>query len=557
MASATIGNLNVRLGLDSAEFQNGAKKAQGTLSALKGHIQGFAAGVAGALTLGAVGAAVKGVIDNLDEMSKASQKAGMSTEAFSKLAYAASLSDVSTEDLVATMAKFSKALAEIEGGGKNDAGNALKALGISAVDSAGKLRSTTEILADVADKFSEFRDGANKTALAMALFGKSGAQMIPLLNGGRQGLKDAADEAERLGVVIDTKTAQAAEQFNDDLTRLQTGLRGLAIQGIGPLIPALSNLTDELVKWIQTSGVVKQFANDMTAVFYSIEEAVLDAATVFGTFKADLTDWQGLDVSMSRWKSTFALIQQESDKTTAKINALYKTFNSAGAAGKGDLPDNIGPGYKLLQNAPGLPAPSSSLKKTKMKPITIEDIRGEATAWDDVGDSMKYASQQGNYLNDVGQTLGQTFSSWISDAISGTFDLTSALANLAGQLSDQFLQTAFGNLFGGGASVAPSQQGGGFLSNLLGGFSGFFADGGSIPAGKWGVAGETGMPEIVKGPGTVIPPGGMGGITIVQHISASTSAETLKLINEGTNDALRRAQGQQPRVNLERQLRSG
>lgn len=48
-------------------------------------------------------------------------------------------------------------------------------------------------------------------------------------------------------------------------------------------------------------------------------------------------------------------------------------------------------------------------------------------------------------------------------------------------------QTGFFNLFG-----------------LLGKFFGFFAEGGNIPSGGWGIAGEAG-PEIIHGPATVIP----------------------------------------------------
>lgn len=46
------------------------------------------------------------------------------------------------------------------------------------------------------------------------------------------------------------------------------------------------------------------------------------------------------------------------------------------------------------------------------------------------------------------------------------------------------------------------------LRNLgpLPGFAGMYAQGGSIPAGMWGIAGETGRPEIVHGPATVYSP---------------------------------------------------
>ena len=131
------------------------------------------------------------------------------------------------------------------------------------------------------------------------------------------------------------------------------------------------------------------------------------------------------------------------------------------------------------------------------------------------------------------------------------------MADIAGQLSDQFLQTAFGNLFGGGASVAPSQQGSGFLSSLLGSFGGFFADGGTLGAGKWGIAGEGGgAPELIHGPANITPLSNIGGMTIVQNIYGAGDRQLAAAVEQGARKVVSEAQGQQPRVDLERRLRS-
>jgi hypothetical protein len=70
--------------------------------------------------------------------------------------------------------------------------------------------------------------------------------LIPLLNGGAKGLKDMADESDRLGNTISTKTAKAAEQFNDNITRMNTAVGGVARTISGPLIEALADLTGGL-----------------------------------------------------------------------------------------------------------------------------------------------------------------------------------------------------------------------------------------------------------------------------------------------------------------------
>ena len=85
-----------------------------------------------------------------------------------------------------------------------------------------------------------------------------------------------------------------------------------------------------------------------------------------------------------------------------------------------------------------------------------------------------------------------------------------------------------GSLFGGGAIAGATAGPAAGLSALTGLgklFSGFFAEGGAIPSGGWGVVGEAG-PEIIRGPGTVTPQGAIdrmmgsmssGGSTQVTH----------------------------------------
>lgn len=121
---------------------------------------------------------------------------------------------------------------------------ALAALGLSAVDTSGKMKSTDEVMLEVADKFKMMPDGAKKSALAIQLFGKSGADMIPLLNGGRQAV-------ERLGITMTTKFAKGADDTNDKLVVLQTKLLELSVKLGTALMPVLNTITD-LVIWLAT-----------------------------------------------------------------------------------------------------------------------------------------------------------------------------------------------------------------------------------------------------------------------------------------------------------------
>lgn len=293
--SSVIGALRVYLGLNSAQFTKGLANAQTSLGKF-GSVaaRGFTA-VAAAATVaaGALGVAVKGAIDHADALSKASQKAGVAVEALSRLEYAAKLSDVSLEGLTGGLQKLNKSMADVAAGG--GPATAFAALGIAVKDAAGNLRDPIAVFGDVADRFGRIEDGATKTALAMAIFGKSGAELIPLLNSGRDGLKEMADESDRLGATISTKTARGAERFNDTLTKIGQQLQGVVNKVMVAALPALQSLADTIAspdfakaaEWLATTIVgaidrIIQAATKAIGWIQQLQGAIDPQFTVYG-----------------------------------------------------------------------------------------------------------------------------------------------------------------------------------------------------------------------------------------------------------------------------------
>jgi phage-related protein len=154
-------------------------------------------------------------------------------ESLSKFQQAANASGSSIEGVGAAMIKLNRNLAT----GNAGAAEALTSLGISATDASGKLKSTDAIMLEVADKFAKMPDGANKTAAAMALFGKAGADMIPLLNGGSKAVTD-------LSATMTGAFAKGADSLNDKLAALQGRLLALGVNIGTALMPALNVIAD-------------------------------------------------------------------------------------------------------------------------------------------------------------------------------------------------------------------------------------------------------------------------------------------------------------------------
>lgn len=349
MASAqSIGTVTIDLGLKTAQLEADAGKAsrvlEQRLKALQktADIAGAAIGAGFVAGFVAVEEAVRRSIDTMDEFSKASQKVGISTEEFSKLAYAAKLSDVSTEDLTTTLAKLSKNQVEAAKGTAAQA-QAFAALGISVKNADGSLRSPTAVLGDLADLFQALPDGAGKTAIAIQLLGKSGANAIPLLNGGAASLKELGDEAERFGVVIDTQTGKAAEEFNDNITRLQTQVQGFAVQLAANLLPDLLILEQ---RFMDASSQVEPVKAVGDAIRYIADAAQIGIIAVSGMvaqtkqliavakLAADSTGPEALkNLASGTYGSTLKQDKADLDAATASAKQLrqaaqdvYKTF---------------------------------------------------------------------------------------------------------------------------------------------------------------------------------------------------------------------------------------
>jgi hypothetical protein len=280
MASAqSLGTLTIDLGLKTAQLQSDAGKAARITEQTMDKISksaaatGQAIGIALAAGFGIVEESVRRSLDQMDEFSKAAQKVGVSTEEFSKLAYAAKLSDVSVDDLTTTLAKLSKNQVEAAKGTAAQE-QAFSSLGIAIKNADGSLRAPGAVLADLADVFQALPDGAGKTAIAIGLLGKSGANAIPLLNGGAASLRELGDEAERFGVVIDGPTGRAAEEFNDNLTRLSTQAEGFATQLTANLLPDLLALEGRLMGVSDQTDAVHNVADAVRAIGDSAKLAV-------------------------------------------------------------------------------------------------------------------------------------------------------------------------------------------------------------------------------------------------------------------------------------------
>jgi len=202
------------------------------LTSASGLLGGALGALAPVATIGGIGALVQKTIAAGDAMYDMSQRTGVSVEALARFKKAAATSGTDIDAVSKALGKLSKGMYEAAQSGKGPTAEALKALGISATDAAGKLKTADQVTLEIANKFKTMPDGVEKTALAMQLFGKAGAEMIPMLNMG-------GDAIDKLKVKMTTAFAQKADEYNDKLTTLSGKVGGLAAGLTIALLPAL------------------------------------------------------------------------------------------------------------------------------------------------------------------------------------------------------------------------------------------------------------------------------------------------------------------------------
>lgn len=377
---AVIGALRVVLGADTASFDQGLKQSQSGLAAFGATVSTGLAAVAAAAAAAAVamGVALTRTIDDMDELNKTSQKLGIPVEQLSALAYAADLADVSFEQLSKGVGKLSKNMVDAAAKPTGDAANAFRALGVSVLDSNGKLKSSEVLLGDLAEAFAGAPDGPKKTALAMAVFGKAGADLIPLLNGGRDSLNEMTAEARTFGAIVSTSAAKQAEAFNDNLTRLGYAVKGLFVQTAEKLLPTLVNLSAGMVEWAKNSGVLDTALTIISntikglvtggiilgAVFKSIAEYVSTVSSALGLLlqgefsKAWTRIQTGVSSVGDTAKATFGTVKDlwtgattgaaAAAAATDEATKKKKDFNTAALAGKNAVDSYIDSQNKSL-----------------------------------------------------------------------------------------------------------------------------------------------------------------------------------------------------------------
>lgn len=258
------------------------KRGLGGLTDTAKSVNGVLANLGAGVSLAGIGAMIKSSIDSADALDEMAQRTGIAVESLSLLVPAAELSAVSTEKFEAGLKKLATGMLEAATGSEASAQN-VAALGVAVQNQDGTLRDSEQVLLDLADRFQAMPDGAEKAALAVDIFGKAGAEMIPFLNQGREGIGALKQEAAELGLQLSADTAAQAGNFNDALDKLKLATQSIGNQIIASLLPALNDMAGGMVESAKQGGTLRAILDGVVLVLKTL---ALGAATVGKAFVA-------------------------------------------------------------------------------------------------------------------------------------------------------------------------------------------------------------------------------------------------------------------------------
>ena len=281
LAMRGASNEQLRAADAALRFAENNKRNAEQVAALRRSFVALGAIIGTSLIAGAV--AIDRLVDKAAGFQDLAEKMGDSAEAVASLQVAATGGGTTMDVVAKASARLAKSLTGVDDE-SDEAGAALKALGIN-IKEFQQLRPADQI-EEIARAFAQFEDGAQKSAVAQALFGQSGAELLPFF-------KELSKEGSRQ-VILTQQQIEAADAYKDAQAVLvaQIGLHAQAIAT--EFLPAINDLLGaflELIKGISgasseaaalgRNSSVRDFADNAVYGIALVTDAVRGMIEIF------------------------------------------------------------------------------------------------------------------------------------------------------------------------------------------------------------------------------------------------------------------------------------
>lgn len=472
----------VQMSLDDREFLKGLSQAVGKTDEagkkMSGAMAKFAtaAKAAGVAVAGAAAAFTALAIRQAhvgDELGKISDKFGVSTRAISSLDYAAGLAGVSTQALAGSFRFMQRSLVEASEGSEVQAA-AFEKLGLKASDLI-KMKPD-EAFKLIADRLSQVENPAQKAAIAMDIFGRAGADIIPLIKDGAAGLAAMQEEADRFGLTISRVDAGALEAANDSVAKIGAAANGAARQFAVGLAPAISTTLERIMKGVDVADGFRKAGSAIgeafIVAFEVIGQAVQKAMIMFDKLKLKILEatkafreWAGMDTAVVDANMGFLKTQINRDETNLQLaennkgTGLYASYmREVERLEKENTREKVGLGNWSKNTSTALDETTTAATKLARATESIGkagEKAGTAAAkgFDKLGNAIGGAGEKTEDFETKLQGLTTNALSSFFSKITSNSSILSAISGDLANLAAPIVETIFGGFRAGGGPV--------------------------------------------------------------------------------------------------------
>jgi hypothetical protein len=264
----------------------------------------------------------KAEADVIDKTSKMAERFGLTYGEMAGLSVAANRAGVDLDTVGDAAQKADIAFAKAAQGSAG-AVSAFKAIGLSASDLDGL--STAQRFEEIAGAIASLPTQAERAAAAVAIFGRSGADLLPLFAQGAEGIARTREEAERLGLTLTNAQGQDVRTMKDSFDSVRDAVSGVVQQVVAYLAPAVTEISSAFVALVGSIGGAN--------IGQSIGQGILQGATYLASVG---------DYLIANFGSTFSYLSQVGQQWAAALgvgrviaNLFYGTFKVFESVGNG------------------------------------------------------------------------------------------------------------------------------------------------------------------------------------------------------------------------------
>ena len=268
-----------------------------------------------------------------DQMAKMSQRLDIAASKLSEMSYIASQSGTSIESFERAVRLLQRNLTSADEEAKT-ATAAFEKLGLSIQEL--KQMSPDEQFKAVASAIASLESPSERTAYAMKIFSRSGAELIPFFQQGREGMDKLSEKARKLGIVMSDQDYQAAVELTDAMdtfNRSISAVRNAIVSGLAP------TLTEIYEKISSSAGAVVGFVRENKEFVTSLVKlgvagtAVGALAGAYGVLKTALMAQSAIRATLAAAKAKQIAATQADTAATIANTQAHLANNAATGAG--------------------------------------------------------------------------------------------------------------------------------------------------------------------------------------------------------------------------------